>query len=148
MARFGVPRLGWLTATLLCLITFWVFWTLRYHGPESTLQQYHQAAARLDRALGESLTDPSFKSPASYELWKFTVSLMDQGNTRYYIARTIRGPNEAIIFVQYDPPGPINPALVWRLHRIGVSWLVDANQTSRSMDQLLRPYVLERPPVR
>ena len=148
MSRLGVPTLGWLTATLLSLITFWVFWTLRYHGPESTLRQYHQAASDLNRAVGESLADPDFGSPISWQLWVLTADLMDQGRTRYEIAHASYKANSAALIVQYETARRAKPALVWQLKRVNGNWRVDANATTRAFQRLLGPRIFDFRPVR
>jgi len=148
MTRLGVPTLGWLTATLLSLITFWVFWTLRYHGPESTLRQYHQAASDLNRTVGESLAVPNFGSERSWKLWVLTADLMDQGKTRYQIAHSSYEPNSAALIVQYETERGAKPALVWRLKRLEGTWRVDANETTRAFQRLLGPRIFDFGPVR
>lgn len=148
MAKVGVPRLGWLTATLLCLITLWVFWTLRYYGPESTLRQYHQAAARLDRNSGNLLSDPDSSSRGSWNLWQFTVGLMDHGNTRYEVTDVSYQANVASLLVRYSTRQGGEPALIWRVRRYDGNWKVDANQTSLAIQRLLGPAVLPYPPLR
>ena len=143
MTRFGIPTLGWLTSLLLCLITFYIFWTFRYYGPESTLHRYHAAAAEIDRIEGESLSYPNFDSKRSADLWRFTVGLMAQGHTRYALVHRTQEPKVATFIVQYDPPGPIDPALVWRVAKVNGVWKIHANETTAAMQRFSGLYFFE-----
>lgn len=137
MARFGVPALGWLTSLLLCLITFYIFWTFRFFGPEATLHRYHLAAAEVDREVGQFLSDPNFESGRSAGLWRITVNLMAQGETRYALVYRIQDRDVVTFIVHYDPPGPTRPVLVWRVRRIEGNWMIDANQTTEAMERFM-----------
>ncbi len=137
MPKFGIPTLGWLTSILLSLVTLFVFGSLQNYGPDSVVQQFHQAAAERNQAKVQELVDPDFDSAATQELWALTVGLMASGRTEYAITNHQRKANQEVIVVRYRFPNGELRTLLWGVDRKGGSWVIDTRQTTLAARYLL-----------
>lgn len=139
MSKLGIPTLGWLTSSLLSLITLFVFGTLQNYGPDSTVQKFHHAAAAGDAEAAVPLVTPDFDSSSTQELWATLVWLMANGRTEYAITHYQREVNKAGVVVRYRLPNGEMRTLVWDVDRVEGKWVIDTRQTTLAARYLLFP---------
>jgi hypothetical protein len=137
MPRLGIPTLGWLTAVLLSLVTIFVFGSLQNYGPDSTVRQFHQAAAELDRNGAAALVSPDFDSSSTQMLWRELNTLLANGKTEYQISHYQRKANQAAIVVRYRFTNGEARTLVWVVSRMDGKWKIDTRETLLAAQYLL-----------
>lgn len=120
-------------AAVLAFGVLGLFLRLQEYGPESALRKFHQAIER--RSLGDlqRVTREDVRSPEVQSLVARVGYYMAVGGNRFRILRTDRTPNEVRAAVAYPLPGGPSPFVVWIVRRDGRTWKVDADATSRVM---------------